>query len=166
MSSRATRGVTVSVVQASGERMLLSLWVGALWAIGYLAVPTLFAALPDRALAGELAGRMFTGVSLLGLGCGTALLGSFWMQGVKPWQERRVRLLLVMLLLVVIGEFVLQPQMAALKVVGLTEGSGAAAQFAVLHGIAALLYLANSLVGLVLLVMLGLPRQDAIRAGG
>jgi hypothetical protein len=156
---------TLGQVLANGERVLLSLWVGALWAIGYLAVPTLFASLDDRALAGMLAGKMFTGVSIIGLGCGTALMSMFWMQSARPLQERRVQLLLVMLLLVLLGEFVLQPQMAELKAEGLVEGSGVAARFGVLHGIASLLYLANSVIGVVVLVMQGLPRRDSLRAG-
>ena len=155
----------MSTVLTNGERTLLSLWVGALWSIGYLAVPTLFASLDDRMLAGMLAGKMFTGVSFIGLGCGTALLVSFWMQGVKPLKERRVQLILVMLFLVLLGEFLLQPQMAALKAQGLVEGSGAAARFGVLHGIASVLYLVNSIIGLVLLVMLGVGRNGAVRAG-
>ncbi len=154
----------MGLVLTNGERMLLSLWVGALWSIGYLAVPTLFASLEDRALAGIVAGKMFTGVSFIGIGCGTALLASFWMQSVKPLTERRVQLLIAMLVIVVLGEFVLQPQMAALKAEGLIEGSGAAARFGVLHGIASLLYFANSVIGVVLLVMMGLPRRENIRA--
>jgi hypothetical protein len=112
-----------------------------------------------------LAGKMFTGVSIIGLGCGTALMSMFWMQSARPLQERRVQLLLVMLLLVLLGEFVLQPQMAELKAEGLVEGSGVAARFGVLHGIASLLYLANSVIGVVVLVMQGLPRRDSLRAG-
>lgn len=150
----------MGLVLTNGERMLLSLWVGALWSIGYLAVPTLFASLDDRAVAGMVAGKMFTGVSLIGLGCGTALLSSFWMQSTKPLRERRVQLLVAMLVLVVLGEFILQPQMAALKAEGLIEGSGAAARFGVLHGLASLLYFANSLIGIVLLVMMGVPRRN------
>jgi len=165
MPAQPTDNSGMSLVLINGERILLSLWVGALWSIGYLAVPTLFASLDDRAMAGMLAGRMFTGVSLIGLGCGTALLVSFWMQGVRPLAERRVQLLIAMLVLVVLGEFVLQPQMAALKAEGLIEGSGVAARFGVLHGIASLLYFANSVIGLVLLVMMGLPRREALRAG-
>ena len=42
-----------------GERVLLTLWVGGLWAIGYMVAPALFATLEDRALAGNLAGLMF-----------------------------------------------------------------------------------------------------------
>lgn len=149
----------VSQVLLGGERIILSLWVGALWSIGYLAVPTLFASLDDRALAGLIAGKMFTGVSIIGIGIGCALLASFWMQYAKPLRERRTQLLIAMLVLVFIGEFLLQPQMAALKAEGLIEGSGAAARFGLLHGLASLLYLLNSIIGVVLLVLLGQPRR-------
>ena len=56
-----------------GERILLTLWVGGLWAIGYIAAPTLFAMLDDRKLAGALAGQMFHIISYIGLVCGTLL---------------------------------------------------------------------------------------------
>jgi hypothetical protein len=46
----------------------ISLWVGALWAIGYLAAPVLFAMLDDRAMAGRVAGVMFTYVGWVGHG--------------------------------------------------------------------------------------------------
>jgi hypothetical protein len=135
-----------------GERLLLTLWVGALWAIGYLAVPTLFAQLDDRVLAGLLAGRMFTLVSFLGLFCGgVLLLGTLLRQGRMALRSVRAWLLLVMLLLVGVGEFGLQPLMAQLKAQGLAEGSAQAAQFARLHGVASVLYLINSLCGLLLI---------------
>ncbi len=146
-----------------GERILLTLWVGALWAIGYLAVPTLFALLDDRVLAGMLAGRMFTLVSFLGLVCGTLLLlGTGLRQGWLVLRSVRAWLLLVMLLLVVAGEFGLQPLMAQLKAQGLAEGSAQAAQFARLHGIASIIYLFNSLCGLLLV---GLGEHPAGRIG-
>jgi hypothetical protein len=138
-----------------GEQVLVTLWVGSLWAIGYLAVPTLFAALDDRMLAGMLAGKMFTAVSFIGLGCGTALLAMAVMASPRFPKDRRVLLLGLMLLLVLIGEFVLQPAMAELKAQGLVEGSGAAARFGLLHGVASLLYLLNSICGLLLLLLTG-----------
>src|SRR5574340_1194642 len=52
----------------------ITLWVGGLWAIGYLAAPALFSALSDRALAGQLAGRMFTLLAWAGMGCGAYLI--------------------------------------------------------------------------------------------
>ena len=57
-----------------------------------------------------------------------------------------------MLVVVCIGEFILQPMMAELKAQGIVEGSAAAATFGKLHGVASILFLINSLAGLVLVV--------------
>lgn len=146
------------------EPLLLTLWVGSLWAIGYLAVPVLFASLDDRMLAGMLAGKMFTLVSFIGLASGLFLL-VVQVAASRPWKDPRILLLVLMLVLVALGEFVLQPMMAQLKVEGLVEGSGAAARFGMLHGVASLLYLVNSVAGL-LLLLLSWRGSPAIRAGG
>jgi len=53
-------------------------------------------------------------------------------------------------LLIAVAEFVLQPQMAELKQLGL-EGEHLQ-QFRMLHGISSILFLLNSLAGLVLIV--------------
>ena len=45
----------------------LTLWVGGLWAIGYLVAPTLFATLADRQLAAMLAGKLFILIGWVGL---------------------------------------------------------------------------------------------------
>lgn len=147
-----------------GEQVLITLWVGSLWAIGYLAVPILFFNLDDRMLAGMLAGKMFTVVSFIGLGCGTALLSMAVMASPNFLKDKRVILLGVMLFLVLIGEFALQPAMAELKAQGLVEGSRVATRFGMLHGIASLLYLLNSICGLILLLLSGRSPM-AIRAG-
>lgn len=134
-----------------GERILVTLWVGALWAIGYLALPTLFASLHDRMLAGMLAGKMFTAVSYIGLVCGgLLLLGEGTRRGRAVLRSPRAWLLVGMLLLVAIGLFWLQPLMVALKAHGLAAGTPQAAAFARLHGISATLYLLNSIGGLLL----------------
>lgn len=148
-----------------GERVLLTLWVGSLWAIGYLAVPTLFAALDDRMLAGMLAGRMFSAVSFIGLGAGTALLAMALMSIQRPLSSWRVRILLLMLVIVAVGEFILQPMMAGLKAGGLVEGSSEAARFGLFHGVASILYLVNSLAGLALVALYARP-PGVFRAGG
>ena len=138
--------------QSGAEKILLTLWVGALWAIGYIAVPILFGSLEDRQLAGMLAGKMFTAVSYIGLFCGSVLLVSLFKRADPIQQQPSFWLLLLMLVLVVIGEFVIQPQMAQLKLQGLAEGTAAAAQFTKLHGIASILYMLNSLTGLILVI--------------
>lgn len=148
----------------NSEKVLVTLWIGSLWAIGYLAVPILFSTLDDRMLAGMLAGKMFTVVSFIGLGCGVVLLAMAITASVRPLRSKRVILLLLMLVIVLIGEFVLQPAMADLKAHGLVEGSEVAARFGMLHGIASLLYLLNSIGGLILVFSTGRD-PEALRAG-
>ena len=136
-----------------GEKLLLTLWVGAIWAIGYIAVPTLFGTLDDRQLAGLLAGKMFTAVSYVGLFCGVILMIST-IRCAHPLKSNVQFLLLIfMLALVCIGEFILQPQMAELKLLGLVEGSKALNYFDQLHHISSILYMVNSLLGLALVTL-------------
>ncbi|WP_455222551.1 DUF4149 domain-containing protein [Kaarinaea lacus] len=144
-----------------GERILLTLWVGGLWAIGYIAAPTLFALLDERQLAGALAGQMFHIISYIGLVCGLLLLVSVLKRAGLQW---RVWVLIFMLVLVTTGEFVLQPMMESLKLQGLVEGSAAKKQFGILHGVASIIYLVESLLGLALVAAgLSAKGQENIR---
>ena len=132
------------------ERALLTLWVGGMWAIGYIVAPILFPVLDDRQLAGMIAGHTFTAMSYVGLTCGSLLLiGGAYSRGWKHWRHA---VLLLMLVVVCVGQFILQPMMAELKASGLAEGSEAAATFGKLHGVASILFLINSIAGLVLVV--------------
>lgn len=136
-----------------GEQLLQTLWVGGLFAVGYLAVPVLFHSLDDRRLAGEIAGNMFSAMSIVGFVCGGALLLSALIAARGGWlRARRVQLLLAMLTLLAVGFFVLQPMMQELKLTGLLAGSEAASQFGRLHGISSILYLLNSLLGIYLVM--------------
>jgi hypothetical protein len=54
--------------------ILIALWVGGMWAIGYLAAPVLFASLGDRQLAGMVAGKLFALIGWVGLGSAAYLL--------------------------------------------------------------------------------------------
>ena len=63
-----------------GERILLTVWIGGMWTVGYIVAPTLFAVIDDRALAGSIAGRLFTIMSIIGLFCSVALLAGQIMQ--------------------------------------------------------------------------------------
>ena len=131
------------------EKILLTLWVGGMWTIGYIVAPVLFKML-DKVVAGNVAGLLFSIISYIGLICAIALIANIlYRYGFNPrhWQ---LWVLVVMLLIIVIGQFVLQPLMAELKVSGLDGES--ASQFAKLHGIAAVLFLINSLLGLALVI--------------
>ncbi|MCW8929077.1 MAG: DUF4149 domain-containing protein [Gammaproteobacteria bacterium] len=140
------------MVQTGGEKILLTLWIGALWTIGFIAVPILFASIEDKQIAGLLAGKMFTVVSYIGLFCGLVLLISELRHSesllFNKKKNKRFWLLIVMLVLVIIGEFLIQPQMAALKQSGLSVSP----EFDQLHGIATTLYMLNCLLGLILVI--------------
>ena len=96
------------------ERILLTLWVGSLWVAGFVVAPLLFAELDDRALAGNVAGSLFTVTSYIGLVCGSLLLV---INSVSFWRINwRAVVIVCMLLLVVIGQFVVTPMVADLRV--------------------------------------------------
>ena len=131
------------------EKILLTIWVGGMWAIGYIVAPVLFQML-DKPVAGNVAGQLFTIMSYIGLFASVALILNIVInQGfnTKHWQ---LLTLIAMFIIVVVGQFILQPMMAELKVVGLTELNRP--EFGRLHGIASVLFLINSLAGLALVV--------------
>ena len=136
-----------------------SLWVGGMWAIGYLAVPVLFHALPDnRMLAGELAGGIFRAMSYAGMVCALFLLAyEAWRSGGKVLGSGVFWVIAAMLLLVLFGHFGLQPEMARLKVQALpleVMHSEFSSRFRMLHGVASVAYLLQSLLGIVMLLKL------------
>ncbi len=150
-------------IMARIENLILAVWVGGMISIGYIAVPVLFKMSDDRALAGNLAGNMFTIVSVMGAICGLILLISMWKHlGKNKFRHWRLWVVVVMLLLILISAVVLQPIMANLKQEGLVEGSEAAAQFGRYHGISAMLYLATVVLGS-LLVMAGARSKKTVK---
>ncbi len=134
----------------------ITLWVGSLWAIGFLAVPVLFYAQPDKMLAGMLAGHMFTLVSYVGIVCAGYLLAYCRVRfGSGMLREPLFLIAAAMLLLVLASEFGLQPQMAALKAQALPNDvmhSPYAARFDLLHRVASSLYVVKSLLGVALVL--------------
>ncbi len=133
-----------------GERILLTLWVGGMWVVGYLVAPTLFSML-EKSVAGNVAGQLFTLLSYLGLFCGSLLtIGLVSRIGVEVIQHWMFWVLLIMLVIILIGQFALQPMMAELKATGLTDLNRS--EFGKLHGIASVLFLINSLLGLSLVI--------------
>ena len=130
-------------------------WVGGLWATGYLAVPVLFYAQPDRQLAGMLAGQMFTLMSYVGIVCGIYLLIHYFVMVGKNFIQLMFLIVASMLALTLIAHFGIQPAMADLKtqaLPALVTQSEFAGQFRMLHGISSILYLIQSLLGLVLVI--------------
>jgi len=128
----------------AAERILLTLWVGAMWVAGFIVTPLLFSELDERALAGSLAGSLFSVTSYLGLLCGGVLLV---LNGVAfralNW---RAVVIVCMLLLVIAGQFGITPRIVELRAAGLTE----TARFAWLHSVASVLFIMTSALGLAL----------------
>ncbi len=130
-------------------------WVGGLWATGYLAVPVLFYTQADRQLAGLLAGQMFTLMSYVGMVCGTYLLIHYFVMAGKKFMHWMVLIVAIMLTLTLIAHFGIQPAMADLKaqaLPALVTQSEFAGQFRMLHGISSILFLIQSLLGVVLVI--------------
>lgn len=135
--------------------LLVTVWAGSLWTIGYLVAPLLFATLPDRALAGTIAGSLFRAEAWLSVVCGAALVGVLVAERDQPQRRTRLWLVLAMLVCVAIGSLGLQPAMAALREAagpgGVMDGP-ARAQFGLLHGVASVVYLIQSLLAVVLVL--------------
>jgi len=134
----------------------LTLWVGGLWTIGYLVAPTLFATLADRQLAGLLAGKLFALIGWVGLGCAAYLLIFMLLRsGAAVFKRWSFWLVLLMLALTVASLFGIQPLMAHLKAEALPREvmeSVLRDRFATWHGISSILYLVQSLLGLLIVV--------------
>ena len=128
--------------------LLVTLWAGSLWTIGYIVAPTLFATLHDRVLAGVIAGSMFTSGAWISLACGGALIGVLSISKDLTAQQRKTLYIIVVAMLVVllVNHFGLRPVMAEAKLVG------DKARFGMLHGVSMLMYLVQSLLAVVLVV--------------
>jgi uncharacterized membrane protein len=138
----------------------LTLWVGGLWVIGYLVAPTLFATLSnDRQTAGLLAGRLFESMAWVGLACAVYLLLFVLLRlGTTALRRWNFWLLLLMLLLTAVSLFGVQPLLAQLKADALPREvmeSVLRNRFAVWHGVSSVLYLVQTLLGLLLVTSSG-----------
>ena len=153
----------LSAILQAAERALLTLWVGGLWVTGLVVVPVLFKSY-ERMVAGDIAGRLFAAMSWLGMLCGALLLAfSVVRARQRVWRDWRAGVLVAMLALTVIGEFGLAARMRELKELMTLPPVAPAvlSEFGRLHGIASLLFLANSAFGLVLVIFGIRPRVQA-----
>ena len=134
----------------------ITLWVGGLWAIGYIAAPVLFSSMGDRQLAGMVAGKLFSQIGWVGLGSAAYLL-IFLVARCRGQAFRRAVfwLVLLMALLAAVSQFGIQPLMAQLKADALPREVMASVlrdRFAAWHGVSSILYMMQSGLGLWLVV--------------
>jgi hypothetical protein len=146
----------------------LTAWVGGLWVTGYLAVPVLFHAQPDKQLAGMLAGEIFNAMGYVGLVCGAILLLHMSCAGkaASYWKDKTLWIIVAMLVIGLVIQFGLSPVMADLKIQAHpldVMHSAFAERFKMLHGVSSILYLIESLLGLYLVTRSTTPAHlDAI----
>lgn len=136
-----------------GERLLLTLWVGALWSIGYLAIPLAFVSL-ETVIAAEYAAKLFFAVNIIGLISGSLILiGKLSIQRGRVLHSWRFWLLVAMLAITLIFSMYLQPEMASIKAVeNWRMTPDLAESFEWLHMLSQNLYLMLSIGGLLLVL--------------
>lgn len=142
--------------------LAVTVWVGGLWAIGYMVAPVLFKSLAgDRQMAGMVAGNLFSVIAYVGIVCALYLLALRLLRHGKASFRHSVFWVIVsMLLLTLISQFGLQPVMASIKAQALpleVMQSAFSSQFKMLHGLSSILYLAQSLLGIVLVLKIRTP---------
>lgn len=148
----------------NARTLLVTLWAGSLWTVGYLAAPLFFATLPDRTLAGTIAGTLFRAEAWLSLICGILLLAIFRAETQITSRQTCTRIVIAMLLCVLIGYFALQPFMAEIRAAAANNGGVMddvlRARFGILHGVASVIYFLQSALAVALVV----KTSQAIRA--
>jgi hypothetical protein len=141
---------------ANARLLLAALWAGSVWAVSYLAAPSAFAVL-DSTLAGNVVGVMLTRSAWLAIALAVVLaLLTARAADVdarrKRWLYGLIAGMLACSLVVYLG---LQPMMAAIREAAGPAGVRASPQwgtFAALHGVSQVLYLAESILGAILVV--------------
>jgi len=136
--------------------VLVTLWVGAMWAVGYIVAPTLFAMIGERALAGNIAGRLFALVGWIALASAAYVLAFQFVR--ERWRALRSGLfwlVVVMVLMTLASQFGIQPLMAQMKADAWPRevmDSMLRDRFATWHGVSSILYLVQSVLGVFLAV--------------
>ncbi len=137
---------------------LLVLWIGGMWALGYIAAPVLFANLGDKQLAGMLVGRLFPVMAWIGIGAAAYLLiYRFARDGAAALKTLFFWVVALMLALTLVGHFGMQG-LKGLDMSHTVMQSVFADRFARWHGVPSILFLIQSALGLLLVWRSGLAK--------
>lgn len=96
--------------------LLAALWWGSLSAIGFLAVPMLFAHLPTPVMAGNMAARLFEAQTFVSAACGMVLLLASQRRGDAPqeaWAKEAMPWIIGGLLLALLVQYGVAPRIVA-----------------------------------------------------
>ena len=106
-----------------------ALWWGSLTAIGFLAVPLLFQHAASPAAAGQLAARLFSAQSWVGLACGAVLLMGARRDDGTPhmdWAHGALPYVLLGMLAALLQEFAIAPRIVARQDLAVWHTAGTA----------------------------------------
>lgn len=132
-----------------------ALWWGSGAALGFVAVPLLFRHLPNPALAGQTAARLFTAQTWIAIGCGCLLLlAARSADAPMRWARGALAFVLAGMLLALLNEFAIAPRIVARQ------------NLALWHGVGSALYLAQWLCAGAVLLKLSAPAAPADQATG
>lgn len=131
--------------------IIVTLWIGGMWVIGYVVAPVLFASLSDKQQAGQIAGQLFAIYGWVGI-VSASFLAIFILvrHDVSAFKNILLWVLLLMLVLGLVSQLGIQPLIAHLKEEALPRAvmeSVLRDRFAAWHGISSMLYLLQSMLG-------------------
>jgi hypothetical protein len=133
-----------------------------MWVIGFIVAPLLFARLGDHVLAGAFAGKLFAIIAWIGIGCALYLILYRLVRfGAGCFRQGFVWVTLLMLALLLAGGFGVQAILESLRAQALPKEvmeSVFRDRFMTWHGVASVLYVMQSLLGLFLAVLHGKGR--------
>jgi hypothetical protein len=140
-----------------GARLLVAvLWAGSLWALGFIAAPTVFG-MAGSAQAGDIVGALLARQAWVAIACALVLLVLVRLATDLDAKRRRgiVIVIVAMLACALVIYLGLQPAMARMRELAGAAGVRASpfwTQFAVMHGVSQLLHLVESVLGAVLVL--------------
>ena len=147
----------MSRILAALQEIVLALWAGGLWTVGYLVAPLLFRVAPDRQIAGTLAGTLFTAMAFVGLGCAAyVLVYRLGRAGLGALRQGFFWVVVLMVILTVAGQFGVQPILAGLKEQALPREvmeSVLRDRCIAWHGVASVLYVLQSLLAVAMVLL-------------
>lgn len=137
--------------------VISGLWVGSFIAVGFLVVPSLFSTLGDRQVAGMIAANLFKTTAYIGVALSGFLMvmaNHLVRVGINHFRVIRW-ILLGLLVCTLVAAFIIIPWMNAIREQALFAGiavqdSMDAVLFNRLHGISSILFVCQSVLGLLL----------------
>jgi hypothetical protein len=141
---------------AAARLLVAALWAGTLWALGYVAAPAVFAAVPST-VAGDVVAVLLARLGWVSIGCAVLMFALVRMSADLDGARRRSLNLLVLAMLAcaLVMWAGLQPAMAQMRELAGPGGVRASpywTQFAVMHGVSQLFHVIESVLAALLLL--------------